>query len=117
MKTTLLVASAAFCVAFSQPAWSQAKQPDPNLPMKLYKEDEDAGLAKVRPYVKGCASNYSVKGKVTVAMRVTPDGNVASATVKETPDRQLSECIAAELRKAKFRRTNNGGSFSTSFSF
>jgi len=116
VKTTLLAASAAFCVAFSLPASAQ-KQIDPNLPMKLYKEDEDAGLAKVRPYVKGCASNYSVKGKVVVAMRVTPDGTVASATVKETPDRQLSECIAAELRKAKFRRTNNGGSFSTTFSF
>jgi hypothetical protein len=117
MRTTLLAASAAFCVAFSHPAWPQAKQPDPNLPMKLYKEDEDAGLAKVRPYVKGCASSYSVKGKVTVAMKVAPDGAVSSVSVKETPDRQLSECIASELRKAKFRRTNNGGSFSTSFSF
>ena len=117
MKSTLLVASAVFYAAFSLPAWSQPKQPDPNLPMKLFKEDEDAGLAKVKPYVRSCSANMSVIGTVKVAMKVLPDGSVASVNVTESPDRQLGQCIAGELRKAKFRKTNNGGSFTTSFKF
>jgi hypothetical protein len=117
MNKALLAAITALVAAFTLPAFPQAKQPDPNLPMKLFPEDQDAGLAKVRPYAKGCASTYSVKGKVTVAMKVSPDGSVSSVSVTQTPDRQLSECIAAELRKAKFRKTNNGGAFSTTFSF
>jgi len=88
-----------------------------NLAEDLTKSDISAGIAKVRAKVEGCAAKSSAKGTVKVSVKVAGGGNVASVTVKESPDSALGSCVASAVQKATFAKTQNGGSFSYPFSF
>jgi hypothetical protein len=45
------------------------------------------------------------------------DGRVLRATGETTPDPKLGDCVATEMRKATFRKTKNGGTFTYPFVF
>lgn len=75
------------------------------------------GVNKVKAKVQACGDKSSAKGQVKVSVKVNPGGDVASVAVKNTPDAGLGNCVAAAMQKAKFAKTQNGGSFGYPFMF
>jgi len=57
------------------------------------------------------------KGTVKLSVNVSPDGNVTEASVVTSPDDGLGSCVAEAMRKAKFVKTTNGGTFTYPFVF
>lgn len=55
------------------------------------------GIRTVKPEVLACGTRSTAKGKVQIRLKVSPDGRVASATVKSTPDPVLGACVAAAM--------------------
>jgi hypothetical protein len=88
-----------------------------DLPEALGRTEVKEGIDKVRARALGCGDGTSVKGQVKVAVKVNPDGTVASVTVKETPDEALGACVAGVVKTATFARSQTGGSFTYPFSF
>ncbi len=74
-------------------------------------------IEKVKPKVIACGEKISAKGTVKIALSVTPDGTVSAATVDESPDPALGECVATALKHATFTKTTNGATFSYPFVF
>ncbi|MDQ3333551.1 MAG: molybdopterin-binding protein [Myxococcota bacterium] len=84
----------------------------------LSKAQIKAGVDKLRPRVIACSEQHKdVKGTVKVAMSVDPEGNVTELSVQSAPADGLGECVASALRRAKFAKTKNGGSFTYPFVF
>ena len=52
-----------------------------------------------------------------MSVKVGPDGKVSSVAVKNTPDPALGDCVAAQMQKATFAKTQTGGSFSYPYTF
>jgi hypothetical protein len=75
------------------------------------------GVAKVKPQIMACANTSKAKGTVKTKVAVAPSGVVSATTVMATPDPALGTCVAGVLKKATFRKTMNGGTFSYPFIF
>ncbi|HEX8110423.1 MAG TPA: hypothetical protein VF516_21975, partial [Kofleriaceae bacterium] len=75
------------------------------------------GVAKVKQKAQACGDKSPAKGQVKVSVKVSPDGNVTSVAVKNTPDPGLGNCVAGVMQTAKFSRTQSGGSFAYPFQF
>ena len=57
-------------------------------------------------------------GRVVVRVTVEPKGDVSDVVVVRTaPDSDLGRCVAEAVRKATFRATRKGGSFTYPFVF
>ncbi|HLL22432.1 MAG TPA: molybdopterin-binding protein [Kofleriaceae bacterium] len=95
----------------------QGESFQPSSTAQLGKPQIKAGVDKMRPKVLACAEQFEVKGTVKLSISVDPDGNVKDLSVVTTPDGGLGECVASALRKAKFVKTTNGGSFTYPFVF
>jgi hypothetical protein len=54
---------------------------------------------------------------VRVAVKVSPDGSVASVAVEEMPDWALGACVVVALQHAEFAATRTGGGFRYPFAF
>jgi len=76
-----------------------------------------AGIAAVRDRVAACGKQYPGSGRVTVNVSVSPKGNTAEVTVRSASNAELGKCVADAVRKATFRATQKGGSFSYPFVF
>ena len=88
-----------------------------DLPDSLDRAMISDGVAKVKARVMACGDKSSAKVQVKVSVKVNPDGSVASVTVKTTPDPSLGSCVESAMKKASFKRTQNGGSFGYPFVF
>lgn len=88
-----------------------------NLPDALDRAMISEGVNKVKARVQSCGDRSSAKGQVKVSVKVNPGGDVASVTVKNTPDASLGSCVASAMQKARFAKTQNGGSFGYPFMF
>lgn len=76
------------------------------------------GIGKAKATIVACGSVApDAKGIVKVRVVVTPSGAVGTAEITAAPDKSLGECVAAALKKAAFKATKNGGSFSYPFVF
>ncbi|MDQ3340052.1 MAG: zinc-ribbon domain-containing protein [Myxococcota bacterium] len=75
------------------------------------------GVGKVKARVMACGDKSSAKGQVKVSVKVNPDGSVANVSVKSTPDPGLGSCVESAMKKASFKKTQNGGSFGYPFVF
>lgn len=91
--------------------------PASDLPEKIDRAMISAGFAAVKARASACGDKVSAKGQVKVSVKVDPDGSVASVRVTMTPDPVLGSCVANAVQKARFRRTQQGGSFSYPFTF
>ncbi len=88
------------------------------LPLELDRSMITAGMAKAKAAVIRCGEQTpTAKGIVRLAMKVAPDGSVAEASVSETPDATLGECVASAAKKVTFATTEQGGSFAYPFRF
>ncbi len=88
---------------------------DPNLPEKLTREDISSGIGGVRDRVLACGDKSSAKGTVSVKVKVSGSGSVSSASVASSPDGALGSCVASAVKKARFKQTQSGGSFTYPF--
>ena len=88
-----------------------------DLPDALDRAMISDGVNKVKAKVQACGDKSSAKGQVKVSVKVNPGGDVASVSVKNTPDAGLGNCVAAAMQKARFAKTQNGGSFGYPFMF
>jgi hypothetical protein len=75
------------------------------------------GVAAIKAKISACGDRTPAKGKVTVHVKVAPAGRVASVTIAAEPDAVLGACVAAEMRKATFAKTQAGGTFRYPFVF
>jgi len=64
-----------------------------------------------------CGDKSSAKGQVKVSVKVEASGSVSRRLGQDTPDAGLGSCVAAAMQKAKFGKTQNGGSFGYPFVF
>ena len=76
-----------------------------------------AGVEKMKAKVIACGEQFPAKGTVKLAITVDGEGVVQELAVQATPDDDLGSCVAAALRKARFAKTVNGGSFTYPFVF
>jgi len=88
-----------------------------DLPESLDRAMISDGVAKVKARVMSCGERSPAKGQVKVSVKVSPDGQVTSVTVKNTPDANLGNCVQSMMQKATFAKTQTGGSFSYPYTF
>jgi TonB family protein len=99
------------------PVEAEASSTASGLPEALDRSMISAGIGAVKSRVAGCAAKSSAKGQVKVSVKVSPDGSVASASIKQTPDPALGSCVASTIQRARFAKTQAGGSFTYPFVF
>ena len=75
------------------------------------------GVGPVKTRVLACGDKTQRKGLVKVSVKVKPDGNVGSVEVRQTPHQALGSCVATAMARARFARTQAGGTFSYPFVF
>jgi len=90
--------------------------PDSALPSALDRQMIANAMGAVKSKVMSCARG-DVKGPVRLKVKVKPDGTIDSATVMQTPDPDLGECVRAAILLAQFTKTQTGGSFTFPFVF
>jgi outer membrane biosynthesis protein TonB len=76
-----------------------------------------AGIEKIKPRIVACGEKHHGKGTVKVSVSVDGAGKVKSASVTETPDPALGECVQAAMKDATFGKSVNGGEFVYPFVF
>lgn len=82
-------------------------RPPARLPEQLDRAAILDGMTSVKPAVMACGDKLpSATGSVKVRLKIDPGGNVSSAT--STPDDALGRCVAAEVKKAKFAKSQFG---------
>ena len=106
LSTVAVVVSACFGIAAA------------DVPEGLDRKAISDGISSVKPKIIECGkSSPDVKGKVKVKVVVAPAGTVTSATITDSPDDDLGQCVAAAVKTAKFAATKNCGAFSYPFVF
>lgn len=105
------------CCAKYKPASTDFKPRIGDLPESLDKTMVRAGVERVKPRVVACGEKSSAKGTVRIALAVSPEGEITSASIADSPDVPLGECVLAAMKNAKFGKTVNGASFTYPFSF
>lgn len=88
-----------------------------NLPERLDRSHITQGINGVRGKVTGCGSKSPGKGQVKVSVKVEPSGSVGGVEVKSAPNSALGSCVAGAVKRARFAKTQKGGSFSYPFVF
>jgi molybdenum cofactor biosynthesis protein B len=86
-------------------------------PESLDKSMVRAGIERLKPRVVKCGEKSGAKGTVKITMTVSPDGAVTNASVADTPEAALGDCVLAAMRSAKFGKTVNGATFTYPFAF
>jgi molybdopterin adenylyltransferase len=104
------------CCARYKPA-DPGPRPVPTMPASLDKALIRAAVDRVRPAIIRCGEVAGVKGTVKITVEVNAPGKVESAVVAASPDPALGRCVADQIKKATFARTQNGGLFTYPFVF
>jgi TonB family protein len=106
------------CCAKYKPATSPDLAPRVgDTPESLDKSMVRAGIERQKPRVVKCGEKSGAKGIVKITLTVSPEGTVTSASVADTPEAALGDCVLAAMRAAKFGKTVNGATFTYPFSF
>jgi TonB family protein len=106
------------CCAKYKPATTPDFKPRVgDVPESLDKSMVRAGVERVKPRVVSCGEKSGAKGTVKIAMTVSASGDVTSASVADSPDATLGDCVLAAMRNAKFGKTVNGATFTYPFAF
>jgi len=106
------------CCARYKPAEPPAEAAKPSGPPEtLDKAAVIAGIADLKPAVQQCGEEHYAKGTVKITLTVNADGRVTAATVADSPDPTLGQCVAKVLERASFGKTQNGAVFTYPFLF
>jgi hypothetical protein len=79
-------------------------------PAKLERTMIAPVIASLKSKVLDCRETEH-EGLVKLDVDVGPDGHVTRAAVLESPEATVGKCVADTLRAARFRATEQGGSF------
>jgi protein TonB len=90
--------------------------PADNLPEVLDRAAITAGIDPIKPAVTACGTG-NIKGKVTISVKVAPDGQPTEVKVVATPDAALGACVANAMQQARFSPSKAGGLFRYPFMF
>ncbi len=90
---------------------------DSNLPMRLGREDIAAGMDDIRSSVAACGRGGTAKGEVKVSVKVGRNGKVNQVRVRSATTEDLGKCVTQKVRRARFAKTQKGGTFSYPFVF
>ncbi len=101
----------------NKPVVQIGEKPRSDVPESLDRGMISAGVGAVKAKVMACGDKFPAKGQVKVSVKVNADGSIASVTVKTTPDAGLGTCVASAVQRAKFAKTQSGGSFGYPFVF
>lgn len=96
---------------------SHSSSSNSNLPEKLTRSDISSGMSAVRGRVSSCGDKNPGKGTVKVHVKVGGSGKVSSVQVKSSPSSALGSCVASAVKRAHFKKTQGGGSFTYPFVF
>ena len=114
----------ACCTRYDSSSPDRSSRPDSSdstrnvsLPDVLDRAAVMKGISAVRSKVQACSASHSAQGTVMVRLKVGGDGRVDTATIKETPDKALGQCVAQAMRSARFDRSKQGLSFNYPFVF
>src|SRR5436853_4240501 len=119
MKAQLPAILFASCVVVAVQAASPPGRAS-GVPETLSQEQIDAGMAKVRPRADACAAKGGqYKGRMVIAVKVGPSGEVQSASVAQSAptNAAVGSCIAGATRSTSFAASKNGTSFQYPFQF
>jgi serine/threonine protein kinase len=100
---------------------SSRPPPIPGLPVEVDSTLVSEAFRDLKPEIAKCKALNKTVIKITVV--VNPDGTVASATLKDTPevrespDPALASCVIGHVKTAKFKKTQFGGTFDYPFLF
>lgn len=111
MKAAFLLASAA--LALSTFAWSQGQE-------SLTQAQIDAALAAIKSKAEACAAQHrGAHGKVVIAIKVGPNGEVQSSSVASNAGAPpaVASCVAMAARSAQFPPNKNGTTINYPFTF
>jgi TonB family protein len=101
----------------TKPAVQIGEKPKSDVPEALDRTMIANGVGPVKARVMSCGDKSSAKGTVKVSVKVNPDGSIASVSVKSTPDPGLGSCVQGAMSKARFQKTQTGGTFGYPFIF
>jgi hypothetical protein len=105
------------CCARYKPAEPVAAPVPAALPQTLDKDAVKTSIAEVKPVVQKCGEQHPRPGEVKITLAVDASGKVTSATVAQTPDPELGQCVAQALEHATFAKTQTGAVFTYPFVF
>jgi TonB family protein len=71
-------------------------------------------MKRANSTVQACGDRYGV-GHVKVRVKVTPDGQVSSVKVLQSPTAGLGKCVVEAVNKLSFPATEDGASFTYLF--
>jgi predicted Zn finger-like uncharacterized protein len=101
----------------AKPTVQIGEKPRSDVPEALDRTMIANGVGPVKARVMACGDKSSAKGTVKVSVKVNPDGSIASVSVKQTPDAALGSCVAGAMQRARFQKTQTGGTFGYPFVF
>jgi TonB family protein len=110
----------AYCQRYtkaSRPARQRADEARSDLPARPSQNAIRKGMDSVRRAVTSCGASHAGGGQVKLSIKVGSDGEIASVSVKESPNDALGRCVASAARKASFPESQKGITFSYPFIF
>ncbi len=113
--TCLVDPGKACCKKYAKKAKTSSSS-NSNLPERLSKPDVKAGISKVKGRVTSCGDKHNGRGIVTVRIKISGSGKVTSAAASGG-NSGLRSCVSSAVKRAKFKKTQNGGSVNYPFRF
>lgn len=95
---------------------SSSSSSNSNLPDKLTKSDVKSGIGRVKGRVSSCGDKHNGRGIVTVKIKISGSGKVTSAAASGG-NSGLRSCVSSAVKRAKFAKTQKGGSVNYPFRF
>jgi len=89
---------------------------DPSLPERPSRGDVASGIGDVKGSVSACGSRAPGGGRVTVKIKISPSGTVASATATGG-SASLNGCVESAVKRARFPKSQLGASVNYPFIF
>ncbi len=113
--TCLVDPGKACCKKYAKKAKSSSSS-NSYLPERLSKPDVKAGISRVKGRVTSCGDKHNGRGIVTVKIKISGSGKVTSAAASGG-NSGLRSCVSSAVKRAKFKKTQNGGSVNYPFRF
>jgi predicted Zn finger-like uncharacterized protein len=95
---------------------SGSSSADPNLQERPSRADVSSGIGDVKGSVSSCGSRAPGGGKVTVKIKISPSGSVASAKATGGSS-SLNGCVESAVKRARFPKSQLGASVNYPFIF
>jgi hypothetical protein len=87
------------------------------MPDSIDRTSVQTAIAAIKPTLAACGDRYPMAMSAKARVQVHPDGHVTNVVVDAGSEIELADCVAKAVRRARFPRTQHGGSFSYPFVF